>query len=97
MSDDDAPKSAYELAMEKLRGRSDFEETKLSDDQKKEIAELRSRTRAKIAELEIQLDSKLKAATSYEEIEKLRAELAHDKERLNEELDAKVAAVRERS
>ena len=51
MSDDEAPKSAVELAMEKLRA-SGFEETKLTDDQKAEIAELRSRCRASIAELE---------------------------------------------
>lgn len=96
MSDEDAPKSAYDLAMEKLRARGDFEETKLTDAQKAEIGELRSRTRAKIAELEIQQESKLRAVTSYEELDKLKAELAREKEHLNEELEAKVAAVRER-
>jgi len=53
---DDSIKSAYELAMERLEA-SDREQgvtTKsLTDEQKKKIAELRAKGRAKLAELEI--------------------------------------------
>ena len=40
MSDKGAPKSAYELAMEKLKARGDYEERKLTDKQKAAIADL---------------------------------------------------------
>ena len=93
-NDDDAPKSAYEIAMAKLRARDGFEEKPLTNDQKAEIAEIRSRYRAKIAELEISHESKLAAATSHEELENLRAELHREKERLNGEMEKKVEEVR---
>ncbi len=95
MSDDEAPKSAVELAMEKLRA-SGFEETKLTDDQKAEIAELRSRCRASIAELEIQQESKMQSVGSMEELGLLRAELTKEKARLEEAMEKKVSAVRGR-
>jgi hypothetical protein len=95
MSDDDAPKSAFEIAMEKLRARGDYEETKLTDAQKAEIAEVRSRYRARIAELEIESGSKLATAASLEELETLKAELTSEKGRLNREMEEKVEKIRE--
>jgi hypothetical protein len=97
MSDEGAPKSAFELAMEKLKARGDYEEKKLSDEQKKAIADIRSRYRARIAEVEIQHQAKLAAVTSYEELEKVKNELARDKERLNAEMEEKVEEVRSAS
>ena len=94
MSDDEAPKSAVELAMEKLRA-DGFEEKKLTDDQKAEIADIRGRCRAKIAEFEIQQEAKMRAVASMEELELLRAELSQEKERLEREMETKVSAVRE--
>jgi hypothetical protein len=94
---DEEPKSAIEIAMEKLRARGDFAETSLTGEQKAEIAEIRSRCRAKIAELEIQQEAKMRAAASLEELDALREELARDKERLEEETEKKVRAVRERT
>jgi hypothetical protein len=94
MSEDEAPKSAVELAMEKLRARSDYKEHRLNDEQKTEIAEIRSRCRAKIAEAEIEMESKLRAAQSLEEIETLRAGLAREKERLTTEMEERVEKVR---
>jgi len=95
MSDEEAPKSAVELAMEKLRA-SGFEENALTDEQKAEIADIRSHTRAKIAELEIHQEPKLRAATTMDELEALRAELSQEKIRLEEEMEKKVSKVRER-
>ena len=97
MSDDDAPKSAFELAMEKLEARDDFKEVKLTNEQKVEIADIRSRYRAQIAELEIQHESTLPAAASFEEAEILRAELKKEKERLEEEMEKRVSDVRAQS
>ena len=68
----------------------------LTDDQKAEIAELRSRCRASIAELEIQQESKMQSVGSMEELELLRAELTKEKARLEEAMEKKVSAVRGR-
>jgi hypothetical protein len=97
MSDEGAPKSAFELAMEKLKARGDYEERKLTDEQKKEIADIRSRYRARIAQAEIQHQSRLATVTSHEELEKVNHELAREKERLNAEMEEKVAEVRSHS
>ena len=92
---DDEPKSAIEIAMAKLRASDDFKETRLSDDQKKEIAEIRTRCRAKIAELEIHHESKLRLAASLDEQEQLQKELNSEKDRLNQEMEKKVQKVRD--
>ncbi len=97
MSDEGAPKSAYELAMEKLKAQGGYEERKLTAKQKAEIADVRSRYRALIAQAEIEHQSKLATVASYEELEKLKTELARDKERLNAEMEEKVQEVRSAS
>jgi hypothetical protein len=67
-------KSSYELAMERL-GKS-APSVKLSDEQKKQLAELDSKYTAKIAEREIFLKGELRAAAekgdaeAYAQIEK---------------------------
>lgn len=96
MSDEDAPKSAVEIAMEKLKARGDYTERRLSNEQKAEIAELRNRYKAKIAELEIHQESTLQTATTFEEVETLRAELSAERDRLNEEAESKVEEIRSR-
>ena len=83
--------------MEKLRARGDFKEVKLTDEQKAEIADIRSRHRAQIAELEIHFEGKLPAVGSFEEAEVLRTELKKEKERLEEEMEKKVSKVRAQS
>ena len=95
--DDDPPKTAVEVAMEKLRARDDFKEVKLTDEQKVEIADIRSRCRAQIAELEIQLQGKLSGVGSFEEAEILQAELRKEKVRLEEGMEKNVSKVRAQS
>ena len=97
MSHEEAPKSAFELAMEKLKARGGYEERKLTNEQKAAIADIRSRYRARIAEVEIQHQSKLSSVTSYEELDKVKTELARDKERLGAEMEEKVEEVRSAS
>jgi hypothetical protein len=97
MSDEGAPKSAFELAMEKLKARGDYQERKLTDEQKAEIADVRSRYRARIAQAEIEHQSKLASVSSYEELEKVKNDLVREKERLNAEMEEKVEEVRSAS
>lgn len=94
MSEDDEPKSAVELAMEKLRARGDFTETSLTDAQKAEIADIRSLYQSKIAELEIHEAAKMKQAATLEELETLKEALAKEKQRLNQEMEDKVKEAR---
>ena len=88
------PKSAVELAMEKLRARGDFSDNPLSGEQKVEIAEIRSQYRAKIAEWEIKQQDKISKATSFEELEGFKEELARERTRLNEKMEAEVQKIR---
>jgi len=64
----------------------------LTDEQKKELAEVDSRYRAKIAEKELflteQID-KAQAAAKFEDVESLQKQLASDIRRLQEECEDK--------
>jgi len=95
---DDTPKSALELAMERLR-RKDQEanapERPLTDDQKAAIAEVRQMYQAKGAEREILHHAALRKASTHEEIEQLNEALRRDTERMAGERDRKIAAIRE--
>lgn len=93
----DGPKTAYELAMERLRRKdpeSAGEERRLTDAQKASIAEARNVYQAKIAELEILQQDALAKARSHEEIEKLNEQMRHDRERLAGERDRKIEEIR---
>ena len=88
-------KSAYELAMERLNKQSPT--VKLSDEQKKQLAELDARYAARVAEREIGLRSdiaKAAAAGDPEEVENLERQLAAEKRKLQAELEEKKEAVR---
>jgi len=88
-------KSSYELAMERL-GKS-APGTKLSDEQKKQLAELNSKYAAKIAEREIFLKGELGAAAAkgdaeaYAQIEK---QLVSERKTFQAELEEKKEQVR---
>ena len=94
---DDAPKTAYELAMERLRSKereTGAEERPLSDKDKAAIAEARKVYEAKVAELEILHQHSLSRAKSPEEVAKLAEQLARDRERFASERDRKIAEIR---
>lgn len=94
---DDAPKTAYELAMERLRKKDKEgggDDGPLTDAQKAAIAEIRQFYKAKSAELEILHQAALRSARSREEVEKLSDNLRRDNERLASERDRKIAEVR---
>lgn len=95
---DDAPKTAYELAMERLRRKereTGAEERPLTDQQKAAIAEARNVYEAKLAEREILHQHALRQAKSHEEVAKVGEELARDRERLVAERDRKIAEIRQ--
>jgi len=90
-------KSAYELAMERLNKNSPT--VKISDQQKKELAELDSQYAAKLADREILLKGELaKAAANvdFEAVVQLEKQLISDRKRLQAELEEKKEAVRQR-
>jgi hypothetical protein len=88
-------KSAYELAMERLA--KDRPIVALSDDQKKQLAEIDSQFKARIAEKELFLQgeiAKAQAAGKFEEIELLEKQLRSEIKRLQEDCEAKKEKLR---
>jgi len=90
-------KSAYELAMERLEKSSPS--VALTEEQKKEIAEMDSVCRAKIAEKELFLKDqirKVQAAGKFDEVESLEKQLSSEIRRLQEECETKKEKLRAR-
>ncbi|HEY6155545.1 MAG TPA: hypothetical protein VIW07_17535 [Candidatus Udaeobacter sp.] len=83
-------KSAYELAMERLQKTSPS--LSLTDEQKKELAEIDSKYQAKIAEKELFLKDQIRKAQTEgkaDEIDSLQKQLASETRRLQEECEAR--------
>ena len=81
-------KSAYELAMERLQKASPS--LSLTEEQKKELAEIDSKYRAKIAEKELFLRDQIRKAHTegkVDQIDSLEKQLASDVRRLQEECE----------
>ena len=91
-------KTAYELAMERLAKSSPG--VKLTDRQKKELAELDSRYAAKVAEREIGLNGEiahLQAAGEFEKAAALEQQLVSERKAIQTELEGKKEKIRERA
>ena len=88
-------KSAYELAMERLNKTTPT--VKITDAQKRKIADLDSKCQAKVAEREIGLKAEMaKAAQSgdFEAVEKLEQQLVHERKTIQAEFEEKKEAAR---
>jgi hypothetical protein len=88
-------KSAYELAMERLEKAAPS--MSLTDDQKKQIAEIDSVYRAKTAEREVFLKDQIRNAQiagNSDETQSLEKQLAAELRRLQEECEAKKQKLR---
>jgi hypothetical protein len=88
-------KSAYELAMERLEKNSPS--VTLTNAQKKQIAEIDSSFRAKIAEKELFLKGEIRKAQmsgNLEESESLAKQLSIEVRRLQEDCEAKKEKLR---
>jgi hypothetical protein len=88
-------KSAYELAMERLQKASPS--LALNEDQKKELAEVDSLYRSKIAEKELFLKNQIRNAQSagkFEDVESLEKQLAAEIRRLQQDCEEKKEKLR---
>ena len=93
----DAPKSAVELVMERLKQQdagADVAATSLTDDQKEAIATARRDYEAKAAEAEILFHSKLAATVDPEVRQELEANHRRDLGQSASIRDRKIAAIR---
>ena len=96
----DAPKSALELAMERLRKKDEaagFVEQKLTDEQKAAIAEARSVYEARVAERKILHQQKRLMAVDPAEITAMEDEYRRDLDRFATDRDSKIRRIREES
>jgi hypothetical protein len=88
-------KSAYELAMERLQ--KNQPSLVLTDEQKKQLAEIDSTFKARIAEKELLLKGEIQKAQSagkLDEVEALEKQLATEMRRLQEDCEAKKEKLR---
>jgi hypothetical protein len=88
-------KSAYELAMERLQ--KDAPTLSLTEDQKKQLAEIDSTFKAKIAEREVFLQGEIaKAQTTgqFEAVDALQKQLASEVRRLQDDCESKKEKLR---
>jgi hypothetical protein len=90
-------KSAYELAMERLNKESP--QARLTDAQRRELAELDSVCAAKIAEREIEFQGRIagaEAAGDFEAAAQAREQLSIERRKLQADLEEKKESVRSR-
>jgi hypothetical protein len=97
MTEERGPKSSYELAMERLR-KSDqeagVERRPLTDAQKQAIAEIRNFYEAKIAEIEVLHQGRLRSTVDPTERSAREQEYRRDRERLSSEREVKIEKIR---
>jgi hypothetical protein len=92
----DAPKSSFELAMERLRAAdpAGTKEKPLTPKQKEEIAEARRVAAARLAECEILFRDALKQTQEPVEREKAEAEYQIDRQRINDDCQRAIETIR---
>ena len=98
-NDDAAPKSAYELAMERLTAQDraeGIEQRSLSASQKERIAEIRQKAKADMAEVRILRDKSIADALGDpEKLAKIDEHYEIDRRRIESRLETHVQQVRE--
>jgi hypothetical protein len=100
MTDDKRPKSAYELAMERLKKQdteSGVERQRVTDAQRAAIAEVRNFYEAKLAELEVLHQARMRTSVDPNERAAAVQEHRRDRERLTTQRDAKIERARRSS
>lgn len=93
----DAPKSALELALERLKKKdadAGIEQKSLTDEQRAAIAEARSVYESRAAERRIMHQSQTAAVFDPQELEVRQEELRRDLAQLESDRDAKVRRIR---
>jgi hypothetical protein len=98
MSDDKAPKmkSAYELALERMAGQGiePPREEAFTPELRQRVAELRQKTEAKVAELEILHKDALRKSQDFAAREKAEEEYRLERRRLEEDRDRQIEKLR---
>jgi hypothetical protein len=97
MTDDTGPKTAYEVAMERLRKKdadAGLERQVVTAEQKAAIAEIRSLYEGKLAQLEVLHEGQMRSLFDPAEREAVERQYRRDRDRLNSERDAKVTKAR---
>jgi hypothetical protein len=97
VADDKPMKSAFELAMERLKKQdadAGIEVRPVSDEQKASIAEVRNLYQAKLAEQQVLHQSAVRATPDPAERDVLDQQYRRECERLASERDAKIARIR---
>ena len=98
--DDTPPKSAYELAMERLTAQdraAGIKKRPLTDDQKKRIADLRQKAKASLAELEILHDQSITDAMGDpEKLSEINQHYEIDRKRIESRLEDDVARIKKK-
>jgi len=97
MSQEGAPKSAYELAMERLRKKDEaagIVQAPLTDAQKAAIAEIRSVYNARLAQADLEHQDRLRVTFDPAVHEALDVEYRRERERLTAEMDDKIEKAR---
>jgi hypothetical protein len=97
MTDDTGPKTAYEVAMERLRKKdaeAGIERQVVTAEQKAAIAEIRNLYEGKIAQLEVVYEGQMRALFDPAAREAVEAQYRRERERLTSERDARVAKAR---
>ncbi len=84
-------KSAYEIAMEKMKA-AGASQKKLTDEQKKRVAEIEKKYAARIAETKLSLEQRV-AAAKREDRAELQKQLIDDVKRLEEKREAEKDAI----
>lgn len=97
MSNDTGPKSAYELAMERLKQRdaeAGIERKPVTDAQKAAIAEIRNFYESKLAEAQVLYESNRRKSTDLAALEALEQDYRRERERLTSERERKIEKAR---
>ena len=94
----DKPKTAFELAMERLKAQDDEagtrEETALSPKQKEAIAEARRVAESRLAEREILFRDSMKRTPDPAEREKAEGGYRIDRQRIHDDCEKAIEAIR---
>ena len=97
---DDAPKSAIELAMARLHQKdvdAGTADTPLTEAQKAAITEVRQMYAARRAQAEIMHKASVESAFDVETLTRLNEEFRRDTDRMARELEEKIAGIRRSS
>lgn len=93
----DAPKSALELALERLKQKdadAGIEQKVLTDEQRAQIGEARNVHESRVAERRIMHQSQVAAVFDPEELKVRQDELRRDLAQLESDLEAKIRKIR---